>query len=649
MGRERSYVDRAHNHGARDGVTGHDRIRHSSYRHSRSHRSKSKSRSPGRSRSRSHSRSRSRTPPARHKERSSQHQAKRSSSTDIRKGRIHHNHENGHDRGRLRRRSQSRSRSASPHEVGRVRGRGRSRSASPPSHHHRSSTHHQDDKHGGSPTQVHVSPSRSRKTLSCYSAGYSREVGQVGSSEKTRRHDDYDSDQGGRSSPTYLPYSVRGYEHTAARDPDRVNGYDSDEKDLENLSPHAYRMVKRERLRKRLASCIWRVTPSPPHDEDISDRYRGTFDNGNLDEKDSIMPLDDKTYAPGQIGADAERKELKCNGETIVAVSKDASPSKAYLDRKKADGSSDEDRPRKQNKKRANKVSHSNHTQKVHALKDEDTSESSDYETSSSDSDDRRKSRSKRKERREKSRRRKKALSSQKKGKSLKRPRLSSSDEGNDEDREDGRDIVNKSPLRREKFSASPSSSIERDSKESSSNQSVGETDKDDDIAVEIDEEAMKFKVLLDAQKKSAAALENEPIVGPAPAPKAEGHISYGGALRPGEGDAIAQYVQQGKRIPRRGEVGLSAEEIQKYEGLGYVMSGSRHQRMNAIRIRKENQVYSAEDKRALAMFNYEEKAKREHQVMSDLQRLIQRHIGQDPGPTHDPFAAKQSEPQPET
>lgn len=147
------------------------------------------------------------------------------------------------------------------------------------------------------------------------------------------------------------------------------------------------------------------------------------------------------------------------------------------------------------------------------------------------------------------------------------------------------------------------------------------------------------FKELIESQKK--AALENEPVVGPMPLPRAEGHISYGGALRPGEGDAIAQYVQQGKRIPRRGEVGLSAEEIQKFESLGYVMSGSRHQRMNAIRIRKENQVYSAEDKRALAMFNYEEKAKREQKVMADLQRLVQRHIGEDIGPSHDPFGAK--------
>lgn len=158
----------------------------------------------------------------------------------------------------------------------------------------------------------------------------------------------------------------------------------------------------------------------------------------------------------------------------------------------------------------------------------------------------------------------------------------------------------------------------------------------------EIDPEALMFKEMIESQKKPA--LENEPFLGPAPLPRAEGHISYGGALRPGEGDAIAQYVQQGKRIPRRGEVGLSAEEIQKFESLGYVMSGSRHQRMNAIRIRKENQVYSAEDKRALAMFNYEEKAKREHKVMADLHRLVQRHIGQDMGPTHDPFAPKASD-----
>ena len=52
-------------------------------------------------------------------------------------------------------------------------------------------------------------------------------------------------------------------------------------------------------------------------------------------------------------------------------------------------------------------------------------------------------------------------------------------------------------------------------------------------------------------------------------------------------------------------------------------MSGSRHQRMNAICIRKENQVYSVEDKHALTMFNYKKKLKGEHKVMVDLQCLV--------------------------
>ncbi|KAF1002583.1 uncharacterized protein LOC141700840 [Apium graveolens] len=135
--------------------------------------------------------------------------------------------------------------------------------------------------------------------------------------------------------------------------------------------------------------------------------------------------------------------------------------------------------------------------------------------------------------------------------------------------------------------------------------------------------------------EETKGALEGEnAVIGPMPLPKPEGHISYGGALRPGEGDAIAQYVQKGKRIPRRGEVGLSADEISRFESVGYVMSGNRHSRMNAVRIRKENQVYSAEDKRALAMFNYEEKAKREQKVMASLRNLVQRA-----GPSNDPFA----------
>lgn len=51
---------------------------------------------------------------------------------------------------------------------------------------------------------------------------------------------------------------------------------------------------------------------------------------------------------------------------------------------------------------------------------------------------------------------------------------------------------------------------------------------------------------------------------------------SYGKALLPGEGAAMAAYIAEGKRIPRRGEIGLTSEEIDGFEQSGYVMSGSR-------------------------------------------------------------------------
>ncbi|CAA2938931.1 UPF0396 protein [Olea europaea subsp. europaea] len=158
------------------------------------------------------------------------------------------------------------------------------------------------------------------------------------------------------------------------------------------------------------------------------------------------------------------------------------------------------------------------------------------------------------------------------------------------------------SPLKKARRKESDNESSNAD--ESSSDSEIdGKTAKQkvDEAEVRDKSKAELFKELIESRKKLTG---NEQDVGLMPLPTAEGHISYGGALRPGEGDAIAQYVQRSKHIPHIGEVGLSAEEIQKFETLGYVMSGSRHQRMNAIRIRKANQVYSAEDKRALAMLS---------------------------------------------
>merc|ERR1719239_1268651 len=84
--------------------------------------------------------------------------------------------------------------------------------------------------------------------------------------------------------------------------------------------------------------------------------------------------------------------------------------------------------------------------------------------------------------------------------------------------------------------------------------------------------------------------------------------------LLKGEGEAMAAYIAEGKRIPRRGEIGLTSDEITAYEEDGWVMSGSRHRRMEAVRLRKENQIYSAE----------EERVKRENKILGQFRDMVQ-------------------------
>ena len=67
----------------------------------------------------------------------------------------------------------------------------------------------------------------------------------------------------------------------------------------------------------------------------------------------------------------------------------------------------------------------------------------------------------------------------------------------------------------------------------------------------------------------------------------------FGKGLLPGEGVAMAEYVANGQRIPRRGEIGMTNDDIDSFEKAGYIMSGNRHRRMEAVRLRKESQVHS--------------------------------------------------------
>ncbi|CAN6693953.1 unnamed protein product [Malus baccata var. baccata] len=396
---------------------------------------------------------------------------------------------------------------------------------------------------------------------------------------------------------------------------DRGRRSESEESDeeLKGLSFEEYRRLKRQKMRKSGKFCIWELTPSPPRVENDEFELVGKADEileryGGEEKMEPKDKKNEKEKSESESESDLESEDLRSRG------------------RKKSSGS----------KRRSRKSKYSD---------SESESESeSDYE-SDEEEDRRRRKKSKSRSKRSRSRRERRRKRKSRHGSS------SESDESEDSESE-GSDLKKKKKQRKSRSrSKKKESETEMESEKSDSEEKGLDSEVDAKAAALVEEEvmkdesnaeALKFKEIFEAQKM--LSLDDEPVVGPMPLPRAEGHISYGGALRPGEGDAIAQYVQQGKRIPRRGEVGLSADEIQKFENLGYVMSGSRHQRMNAIRIRKENQVYSAEDKRALAMFNYEEKAKREHKVMADLQRLVQRHIGQDVGPTHDPFSGKEKE-----
>lgn len=97
--------------------------------------------------------------------------------------------------------------------------------------------------------------------------------------------------------------------------------------------------------------------------------------------------------------------------------------------------------------------------------------------------------------------------------------------------------------------------------------------------------------------------------------------------MLPGEGEAIMAYAESGQRIPRRGEIGLDSEQIAVFESSGYVMSGSRHQRMNAVRMRKENQVINEAEKRAILKLQREERMKKEGAIVSQFKEMIDENL----------------------
>ncbi|KAJ3126865.1 Golgi to ER traffic- protein [Nowakowskiella sp. JEL0407] len=193
----------------------------------------------------------------------------------------------------------------------------------------------------------------------------------------------------------------------------------------------------------------------------------------------------------------------------------------------------------------------------------------------------------------------------------------SSSDDSEEERRrrKRKREKKERKEKKKEKLKKKKSKKKKESSSESSS-ESESEPEKFDEKDI---------STIADYMKEKNKRQTDDLPVGPLPLPEIDTKLderAYGGDLLPGEATAIAAYVQSGKRIPRRGEIGLTSEQIESFENVGYVMSGSRHHRMNAVRIRKENQVISAEEKRALLEFSKTEKMRKEKEIIGQFKEL---------------------------
>merc|ERR1712025_1053155 len=157
----------------------------------------------------------------------------------------------------------------------------------------------------------------------------------------------------------------------------------------------------------------------------------------------------------------------------------------------------------------------------------------------------------------------------------------------------------------------------EKKSKKKKSKSSSSDSSEDEWVEKDV------MESVAEGRKNQSDESDND-IIGPLLPQKVQlSHKELGTQLLKGEGEAMAAYIAEGKRIPRRREIGLTSEEIVSYENDGWVMSGSRHRRMEAVRLRKENQIYSADEKRALAMFSKEERVKRENKILGQFREMV--------------------------
>lgn len=125
--------------------------------------------------------------------------------------------------------------------------------------------------------------------------------------------------------------------------------------------------------------------------------------------------------------------------------------------------------------------------------------------------------------------------------------------------------------------------------------------------------------------------IKQESFIGPRKSQLNQKIFQWSKDLLPGEGDAIAQFVSQNKRIPRRGEVGLTSEEIDQFEKLGYVMSGSKHKVIERVRQQKEALVMKGMVEEKERIQRGEKRLARENEVMGRFRNIVKKAAKMNP------------------
>lgn len=102
-----------------------------------------------------------------------------------------------------------------------------------------------------------------------------------------------------------------------------------------------------------------------------------------------------------------------------------------------------------------------------------------------------------------------------------------------------------------------------------------------------------------------------------------EGFERAAGVIQNAEnGINFSEFFKDGKRIPLRGQEGMSVDQILAFERAGYKMSGYNKRQTEATYMKAERKVYTQEEKRMLEKHSLDDRKQKEKDKMEQFKNL---------------------------